>query len=82
MSVFVTIVIVAGAMLGVIGFAMAFRQTAFRRLIGQPRPPASSRPKTDTPDGDPLTYILRISGVMMMVFGLTIAGMVALFNTL
>jgi len=60
------------------GFMMAFRQSVVRRLIGRPPvPPADG----GRPEGsDPVTYILRISGTMVMVFGLAIGGMVTLFN--
>lgn len=81
MSVFALIVIAVGVILAVSGFTMAFRQTAFRRIIGRPKPPASLRHDGDGND-DPLTYILRISGVMVMVFGIVIAGMMTLFNLL
>ncbi|WP_232307718.1 hypothetical protein [Sphingobium chungbukense] len=29
---------------------------------------------------DPLTYVLRIAGVMIMVFGIAIGGMLTLFH--
>ena len=82
MPIFALSVIAVGLILAVIGFTMAFRQTAFRRLIGKPRPPASSLRQPGDRDDDPLTYVLRISGTMVMVFGAVIAGMMALFNLL
>ena len=76
---YVLTVDIFGFVLAVIGFAMAFRQAAVRRLLGRPRrPPSQFRQGSD--GGDPLTYILRIAGVMIMVFGLVIAGMVTLFH--
>lgn len=82
MPLFALIVIAVGLVLALIGFTMAFRQTAFRRLIGRPRPPSASARKPGGAEDDPLTYVLRISGVMVMVFGAVIAGMMALFNLL
>jgi len=68
-----------GLLLALLGFNMAFRQVSFRRAIGRPKPPASSL-RAGNEDEDPLTYILRIAGVMMMVFGIAIGGMLTLFN--
>ncbi len=65
----------------VTGFTMAFRQSLVRRLIGQPMSPTSST-AAQNGEADPITYILRISGTMVMVFGLAIGGMVTLFNLL
>jgi len=41
-------------------------------------PPSQLREQDD--NEDPLTYILRISGVMLMIFGIVIGGMVTLVN--
>lgn len=60
------------------GFSMAFRQPFVRRLLGASASPPSSVPSGD--GEDPLTYILRIAGVMIMVFGIAIGGMLTLFN--
>jgi hypothetical protein len=65
----------------VTGFMMAFRQSLVRRLIGRPASRASST-AVQNDAADPITYILRISGTMVMVFGLAIGGMVTLFNFL
>ncbi len=68
-----------GLVLAFICFTMAFRQDTARRILGRPaRPP--SRPGQDQDGDDPLTYILRIAGTMIMVFGIVIAGMVTLFH--
>lgn len=75
---YVLIVDLFGCILAGLGFTMAFRQLTFRRLIGRPQPPPS-RAGGDG-DEDPLTYILRIAGVMVMVFGIVIAGMVTLVH--
>lgn len=63
----------------VIGFTMAFRQRVARRWIGRPQAKSAM---TSAGGGDPITYILRISGTMIMVFGVAIGGMVTLFNLL
>ena len=76
---YVWIVDVFGLVLALLGFNMAFRQVSFRRAIGRPKP-AASRLRPGNEDGDPLTYILRIAGVMLMVFGIAIGGMLTLFN--
>lgn len=82
MPIFALIVIAVGVILAFVGFTMAFRQTAFRRMIGQPKPPVPAFQQAGDSNDDPLTYVLRIAGVMVMVFGFIIAGMVTLFNLL
>lgn len=67
-----------GFLLAIIGFNMAFRQAAVRRMLG--RPAAPRRSKEEEVDADPLTYGLRIAGVMMMIFGIVLAGMVTLVS--
>lgn len=67
-----------GLILAVVGFTMAFRQTFVRRLLGRPDRPASRLDGAE--DGDPLTYVLRIAGVMIMVFGVVLGGMFTLFQ--
>lgn len=69
------LVVVLGLCLAVIGFSMAFRQIAVRRLLGRPAPPRSP-----DEDEDPLAYALRISGVMIMAFGIVIDGMITTFH--
>ena len=76
MPAYVLIVDVFGLILAVIGFAMAFRQDFVRRLVGRSPRPASSVNE----NSDPLTYILRIAGIMIMVFGIAIGGMVTMFS--
>lgn len=60
-----------------VGFNMAFRQQFVRRLIGRSARPSAVR-KDD--NDDPLTYVLRISGTMIMVFAIAVAGMMTLFQ--
>lgn len=67
------------AIFAFIGFSMAFRQRAVRRLIGRP-PPRTPSIVQGGGDGDPVTYILRIVGVIVMVFSVVIGGMVTLTN--
>lgn len=78
MSGYVFLVDIFAVVLAVIGFAMAFRQSFVRRLIGRSPPP----PKVVAANSveEPITYILRIAGVMVMIFGITIGGMVTLFS--
>ena len=76
---YVLIVDFFGLVLAIVGFNMAFRQTAVRRHLGRPvRPTARLRDQND--NEDPLTYVLRISGVMLMIFGIVIGGMVTLVH--
>lgn len=75
----VVIVDVIGLLLAIIGFHMAFRQSVVRRLIGRLQPGKSAPLEAAGGHDDPLTYILRISGVMIMVFGVVIGGMVTAF---
>lgn len=67
-----------GFVLVVIGFHMAFRQPLVRRWLGRSARPASHSPAGE--GADPLTYVLRIAGVMIMVFGIAIGGMLTLFH--
>ncbi|MDE8654254.1 hypothetical protein [Novosphingobium album (ex Liu et al. 2023)] len=75
---YVLIADVFAAILAFAGFTMAFRQSTVRRLIGR-SPPVSSIAPADG-EVDPITYILRIAGVMLMVFGIAIGGMFTLFH--
>ncbi len=78
MSRYVFLVDIFAVVLAVTGFSMAFRQSFVRRLIGRsPHPP---KIVTANSDEEPITYILRIAGVMVMIFGITIGGMVTLFS--
>jgi uncharacterized protein YjeT (DUF2065 family) len=76
---YILIVDIFGLVLMVIGFVMAFRQDTARRVLGRPPRPPSLRGRHQDSD-DPLTYILRIAGTMIMVFGAAIAVMVTLFH--
>lgn len=76
MPAYVVILDIAGLLMAAVGFTMAFRQDFFRHLIHREK--RSQNPDDD----DPLVYVLRIAGVMIMVFGLVLAGMVTLFNVL
>lgn len=76
MSARVLIVDAFGLILTLIGFAMAFRQSFVRRVFGWSRPAS----RTDRDEGDPVAYVLRISGTMIMVFGIALGMMVTLFS--
>jgi hypothetical protein len=73
MSVYVIAIAVFGVTLAILGFCMAFRQSAIRRILGRPLKPAQFA--DDGSREDAMTYILRIAGIMIMVFGIAIAGM-------
>lgn len=75
---YVIAVDVLGLILVILGFNMAFRQPFVRRLIGRPKRPVSQLAGAE--HQDPLTYALRIAGVMMMVFGIALGGMMTLFH--
>jgi len=78
MPAHVLIVAFFGIVLALIGFTMAFRQAFVRRLMGRSRRPSSQFGGSGSED--PLTYILRIAGIMIMVFGITLGGMMTLFH--
>ncbi len=63
-----------------IGFTMGYRQAFVRRLFGLSQPQSSAGGGDS--GGDHVTYILRISGTMVMVFGVAIGGIVTLFYAL
>ena len=74
MSAHVVIVDLLGFILIACGFAMAFRQSFVRRIFGwSPAPDAAG-------SADPVTYVLRIAGTMIMVFGFALAMMETLFS--
>lgn len=74
----VIVVDLFGLVLAIVGFTMAFRQDFVRRILN----PGASRKQLTRSDreNDPMTYILRIAGVMTMVFGVVLAGMITLFS--
>lgn len=69
---FVLAVDIFGLALAIVGFLMAFKPSVFRR-IARMSPPPSGGGSTDA-----LTYVLRIAGVMIMMFGIVLAGMFTL----
>ena len=62
-----------------IGFTMGYRQAFVRRIFSLS--PQSSAGGSES-GGDHITYILRISGTMVMVFGIAIGVIVTLFYAL
>lgn len=54
---------------------MAFKSNAFRRVTRMAPPSATGSGGGDV---DPLAYISRIAGVMIMMFGIVLAGMFTL----
>lgn len=79
MPAYVLMVDLFGVVLAAIGFTMAFRQAFARRLLGRGAG-SGARMKATGEGQDPLTYILRIAGIMIMVFGIVIGGMVTLLH--
>jgi len=71
---------VCGLILAIMGFTIAFRQSLVRRLLrrSDERPRHGLGPLDS--GRDPLTYVLRIAGIMMMAFGIAVAGMLTVFN--
>lgn len=75
MPTFVLVIDVIGLALAAIGFVMAFKSNAFRRMTRMSPPDAFGQGRGAT---DPLGYVLRIAGVMVMMFGIVLAGMFTL----
>jgi hypothetical protein len=69
----------AGILLAIIGFCLAFRQDFIRRLW-RCRPRGRANVFVE-PEDDPVRYFLRILGVMVMAFGLAIAGFEFVLNS-
>ena len=69
--------IVLGLCLAATGFTLAFRQAWVRHRLNRPAP--SRLPGEDE---DALAYALRIGGVMVMAFGVIVAGMFTAFHLL
>src|SRR3546814_14761823 len=74
---YVLVVNSVGLILAILGFCMAFRQKFVRKLFRQARHSTEDIPRLP-PHEDPVRYALLISGIMVMVFGIVIAGMVSL----
>lgn len=74
MPVTVIIVDLIGFLLIVLGFHLAFRQDFVRFWWGVLRHSRSrSAPSLRLTDDDPARYILRISGMMILAFGVVIS---------
>src|SRR3546814_7392164 len=72
---YVLVVDSVGLILAILGFCMAFRQKFVRKLFRRARHSTEDIPRLP-PHEDPVRYALLISGIMVMVFGIVIAGMV------
>jgi hypothetical protein len=73
MPMTVIVVDLAGLLLAIGGFLLAFRQEDVRRwwaLIRRRSPASVMRPLTNE---DPARYVLRIAGVMICAFGIVIS---------
>ena len=77
MPPYVIAIDVAGIMLMILGIHLAFRQNTVR-LWWSRLHRGSSEPLPPLTDGDPQYYVMRISGVMIMVFGFVISMMFTL----
>jgi len=73
MSIYVIAIAVFGFTLAILGFCMTFWESAIRHAFGCHL--ISAQFDEDGNREDAMTYILRIAGVMIMVFGIAIAGM-------
>lgn len=69
--------IALGLCLAVTGFTLAFGQGWVRQRLGRP-----AAPRLPGEDEDALAYALRIGGVMIMAFGVIVAGMFTAFHFL
>ena len=79
----VILIDILGIVMVIVGFTMAFRQGFVRRLLNQPavaRGNGHDDHGHDDDEGDALSYVLRLSGVMIMLFGFALGGMFTLFN--
>ena len=80
MSTHVVLVDLAGLLLALAGFHMAFRQRLVRRLWDRGRAARGLGPRArvEKPEGeDPVHYALIIFGMMLLAFGVILVG----FNT-
>lgn len=68
----VLVATILGFTLAIAGFLMAFKPSHFRR---GPHLSAHSAPREAGGAPGPLGYALRIAGVMIMMFGIVLAGM-------
>jgi hypothetical protein len=78
MPTHVLIIDAFGIVLAIAGFMMAFQQRIVRGFFGRQGNPTAGNSAEQ--DQDPLTYIRRISGTMIMVFGIALGLMVTLFE--
>jgi hypothetical protein len=75
----------AGTLLAIAGFLLAFRQHAVRRWwdmarARRGRPPLLSRATEE--NADPAHYAMIISGTMMMAFGLILCAFTTVYASL
>jgi hypothetical protein len=72
----------AGALLALAGFLLAFRQRALRRLWDRHRARRGRRPLSSGAEDtatDPAHYAMIIFGTMMMAFGIIIAAFTTIY---
>jgi hypothetical protein len=80
MSVTVLTVVFLGLIFVITGFLMSFRQRVVRKVLCRWNPESVFLAHRDPAGQDPIAYILRIFGVMLMAFGAVIAVSITLIN--
>jgi hypothetical protein len=79
-----SITVVAIDLLGLVfvagGFLMSFRQHVVRNALSWWKPESALLAHRDPAGQDPIAYILRIFGVMLMAFGAVVAISITLIN--
>ncbi|WP_380874294.1 hypothetical protein ACFB49_46980 [Sphingomonas sp. DBB INV C78] len=75
MPIYVLIIDILGIVFAISGFLMAFRPMTVRRWWRMFRRAGETERLAVPAKDDPVVYALRIAGVMIMIFGITIAGM-------
>jgi hypothetical protein len=69
-----------GVALALAGFHLAFRQRQLRAWLESRRRRRGLPPSEPSPAGqDPLVYVLRISGTMLMAFGIILVGFTTMY---
>ena len=73
MPMTVILVDIAGFLLAIGGFLLAFRQEDVRRWWALIRRQSSASARRPLTNDDPARYVLRIAGVMICAFGIVIS---------
>ena len=78
MPAYVVIIDILGVLFAIAGFLMAFRPAAVRSTWRKFGASGEAAHQPIPAEDDPVVYALRISGIMIMVFAIAIAGMMTL----